>query len=300
MDTLGRNGRIFNIQQFSVHDGPGIRTIVFLKGCPLRCRWCCNPESQSPQPELAYDARKCIGTGECGLCIQRCDRNAMSGGEGGRLRLDRGLCTNCGVCGQVCPSKAIEMIGREMSVREVLGSVEGDFCFYSRSGGGLTLSGGEPLFQPDFAIELLKGAKAIGMDTAIETCGHVEWEVLDEAAAHTNTIIYDVKCIDSRKHREFTGISNDRILENFEKLCGKFPNIPKTVRTPVVPEFNDTREEIRAIAQFLEPFPNVKHELLAYHAFGESKYTFMGKPYRMSGAKPPDKDRMTYLRGFAQ
>ncbi len=288
-------GIIFNIQQFSVHDGPGIRTIVFLKGCPLRCRWCCNPESQNPQPELAFDPKKCIGMSECGLCL-RCGQNAVETLEDGKVRINRDVCTDCGTCAADCPSKALEMIGRQMTVEEALSAAEKDHCFYSRSGGGLTLSGGEPLFQPDFAIGLLKGAKRIGMDTAIETCGQVKWEILEEALRHVNTIMYDIKCIDSQKHKEFTGSSNPQILENFKALCAAFPNVSKVVRTPIVPGFNDDPVEIESISRFLKPFPDVKHEFLPYHRFGELKYELMGMPYLLTDIRPPDAEHMTSLR----
>jgi pyruvate formate lyase activating enzyme len=291
-------GIVFNIQQFSVHDGPGIRTIVFLKGCPLRCQWCCNPESQDPQPELALNVEKCIGTGECGLCL-RCSQKAIKVDAKGRAAIDRSLCTNCGACAEECPSKALELIGSKMSVREVLQAVEKDFCFYSRSGGGLTLSGGEPLFQQDFSIRLLKGAKAIGMDTAVETCGHIHWAVLEQACAFINTLLFDIKCMDSVKHKGFTGVSNALILENFKRACNLFPHIPKIVRTPVVPGFNDNALEIQSIAKFLRPFPNVTHELLPYHRFGEPKYTFMGKSSLLAEVKPPESTRMKELKRFA-
>lgn len=287
-------GFVFNIQRFSVHDGPGIRTIVFLKGCPLRCRWCCNPESQGAQPELAFDPRKCIGKDQCGLCL-KCERKAIET-AGAVLHVNRDKCTNCGICAEECPSGALELIGKQMSVREILDAVEKDTCFYSRSGGGLTLSGGEPLYQPDFAVELLKAAKATGMDTAIETCGHADWGHVAEASGFTGTFMYDIKCIDRNRHKEFTGLYNDRILKNFERLCREFPAIPKIVRTPVIPGFNDDPGEIEAISKFLLPFPNVQHELLPYHAFGEPKYALFGKSYGLAGTRTPDDIKMNLLR----
>lgn len=183
-----------------------------------------------------------------------------------------------------------------MSVLDVLTAVEKDSCFFFRSGGGLTLSGGEPLAQSDFAIALLKAAKSIGMDTAVETSGYVEWGVLEEASRHINTIIYDIKCVDPKKHKQFTGFANNRILDNFSRLCLAFPHIPKIVRTPVIPKVNDEPGEIESIARFIKSFPNVKHELLPYHAFGEPKYVFMGKHYKLSGVRPPSSERMTLLR----
>jgi pyruvate formate lyase activating enzyme len=202
-------------------------------------------------------------------------------------------------CAEVCPSRALETIGKQMSVSDVLTAVEKDSCFFSRSGGGLTLSGGEPLAQADFAVALLKAAKAIGMDTAVETSGYVEWGVFGEASRYIDTIIYDIKCVDPLKHQKFTGVSNYRILANFRKLCLIFSNVPKVVRTPVIPGFNDGPGEIESIARFLMSFPNVKHELLPYHSFGEHKYLFIGRQYKLTGVKPPTGERMTLLRDFA-
>jgi len=294
-----RTGIVFNIQHFSVHDGPGIRTIAFLKGCPLRCKWCCNPESQNPRPELAFDEKKCIGTGECGLCLQ-CPKNAVASGEAGKIRVLREFCDDCGECAGKCPSSALEMVGRKMSVREVLDVVEKDFCFYARSGGGLTLSGGEPFFQAEFAIALLKSAKSAGMDTAVETCGHVQWKVLKEALPYLNALMFDVKCIDSVKHQDFTGMSNELILENFRRICERFPGLSKTVRTPVIPGFNDDPQDIRMIADFIRPYTHVKFELLPYHRLGEPKYAFVGKACPLADLKSPDAERIQRLREIAE
>ena len=170
-DEPGRKGLVFNIQKFSLHDGAGIRTLVFLKGCPLTCRWCSNPEGQSFSPELAYNIEKCIGLTECDRCIGACGRNAVMRGENGRIRIERELCDQCGKCADVCPSRALEMVGRYMTPGEVVNTVEEDGGFYVRSGGGLTLSGGETLSQPEFACNILKTAKRRGLNTAVETSG---------------------------------------------------------------------------------------------------------------------------------
>ncbi len=293
-----QTGVVFNIQHFSVHDGPGIRTIVFLKGCPLRCRWCCNPESQDPRPEVTFDPKKCIGTAECGLCLQ-CPQGAVTADETGITGINRELCDNCGECAAKCPSRALEMIGSRMSVKEVLEAVEKDFCFYSRSGGGLTLSGGEPFFQGEFAVELLKNAKFNGMDTAVETCGHVPWEVLEKALPYVNAMMFDIKCIDPAKHEDLTGVSNRLILDNFARICRHFPRLSKTVRTPIIPGLNDDPEDIRKIVDFIRPFSGLKFELLPYHRFGEPKYTFLGKTYPLPGVSAPEEARMQRLRNIA-
>ncbi|MEW6663243.1 MAG: glycyl-radical enzyme activating protein [Bacillota bacterium] len=293
-------GCVFNIQQFSVHDGPGIRTIVFLKGCPLKCRWCSNPESQFSQPELAYNENKCIATHECGLCLQACSKGAIKEAESrNKVRVNRKLCINCGECAKVCPAKALEILGKYMNVKEVLKIIQEDTVFYARSGGGLTLSGGEPLLQAEFACELLKEAKSSGMDTAIETCGYTEWHNLEKVCGYLDTVFYDIKCIDSEKHKRFTGVSNDKILFNLKKLSRCFPRMPVIIRTPVITGFNDTEEDISAIIDFVKGVPNAKYELLPYHRFGEIKYHYLGREYPLEGARPPKDEQMKILRNIA-
>lgn len=291
------SGLVFNVQKFSVHDGPGIRTIVFFKGCPLRCQWCSNPESLYGQPELAYNKNNCIGTLQCGLCLQAC-RYGVIEDEEQKVGVNRELCMNCGACTKVCPSKALEVLGKYMHVNDVLKIVEEDSVFYSRSGGGLTLSGGEPLLQPEFACELLEKAKNRGLDTAIETSGYAQWQNIEKICQHIDTVFYDIKCIDSDKHKSFTNVSNERILHNFQKLCRSYPEIPVIVRTPVIPGFNDTKEDILAIINFIRGIPNVKYELMPYHRFGEAKYGYLGKNYPLMGVQSPTKEQMESLQSI--
>lgn len=288
-------GYTFNIQRYSVHDGPGIRTIVFLKGCPLRCRWCANPESQYLQPELAYNENKCIGTKECSFCFRACETGAIKE-QDGKIAVDRALCTNCGKCAEACPSKALNMYGKLMSVQEVLNLVEQDSNFYARSGGGMTLSGGEPVLQADFARGLLAEAKRRRINTAIETCGYADWDKVEKVCELADTILYDIKCIDSAKHKEYTGVSNEIVLENFQKLCRCFPGKSILVRTPVIPGFNDTEEDILAIIELIKDFPGVQYELLGYHRLGEPKYTYMGKEYPLHGVAPLSERRLADLK----
>lgn len=299
-DALGRRGLVFNIQKFSLHDGEGIRTLIFLKGCPLTCRWCSNPEGQSFSPELAYNIEKCIGLSECDRCIGACGRNAVSPGEDGRIRIDRKLCDQCGKCADVCPAKALEIVGRYMTAKEVVSAVEEDGGFYVRSGGGLTLSGGEPLSQPEFAFDILKTAKRRGLDTAVETSGICPWEVIETIGPYVDHIFYDIKCVDPLKHKQATGLSNEAILENYQKLRACFPLLPITVRTPVVPGFNDSVGEIESIKQFIQRsgLP-ARYELLSYHRFGESKYAKLGLTYKMHGIEPPGGARMKQLNKAA-
>lgn len=289
-------GLIFNIQKFSLHDGSGIRTLIFLKGCPLACKWCANPEGQSYTPELAYNPDKCIGEAECDRCRAVCDVGAIGLREDGKAEIKREMCTDCGKCVEACPSQALELFGKSMDVEEVIRIVEEDSRFYARSGGGLTLSGGEPVSQTEFVLELLKTARGRGIDTALETSGLCKWEDLERVCRHVNEVFYDIKTLDGQRHEEATGVGNVRILENLRRLCEAFPKMPITVRTPVVPDFNDSPEHIRTIVEFLDELPGpVAYELLPYHRFGEAKYDQLGKACPLKGLVPPSKKHMEDL-----
>jgi len=228
-------GLIFNIQKFSLHDGSGIRTLVFLKGCPLTCKWCANPEGQAYTPGLAYRPDKCIGTSECDRCRGVCEVDAIRCGEDGRVEIARELCTDCGKCVDVCPSKALELLGTSMSVDELIRVVEEDSSFYARSGGGVTLSGGEPLAQTEFVLEFFKKARARGIDTALETSGLCRWEDLEQACWLVNHVFFDVKALDRGKHEEGAGAGNERILENLGRLRERTSEFSKTLEGCVRP-----------------------------------------------------------------
>lgn len=277
---------VFNIQHYSLHDGPGIRTIVFLKGCPLRCRWCCNPESQSYDKEISYLENKCIGEKECGFCKNVCDEKAISFNE--KAIIDRDKCSNCLKCAKVCPSKAIKIEGKTYSINEVLDIVERDAIFYNHGNGGLTVSGGEPLTHGEFLVSLLKEAKKRRINTAIETCGCADYNTLFEAAKYLDTIMFDIKSMNGEKHKEFTGSDNKVILDNFTKLCKDYPKIHKKVRTPIIPGFNDNIDEIKAIINFIKDKPNVEYEPLKYHSFGKGKYKALGREYLLGDVKLSD------------
>lgn len=282
MVKLKDKGIVFNIQQFSLHDGPGIRTLVFLKGCPLKCQWCSNPESQSMHPELLFKQDDCLGGSVCGLCLPACPRMALKKDEGpdqeDRICLDRSLCDNCGVCTPVCPVGAVETAGREMTVDEVIREVQKDGAFHSRSGGGITVSGGEPIAQAGFVHTLFRACKAQLMDTAIETCGYANWENLEAAIIYADLIHYDIKTMDADLHKRVTGRSNGLILANLTRLSTRFTHKKIIVRTPVIPGVNDTEAAISAIRRFIQPLEAViDYQLMPYHRFGESKYAHLGK-----------------------
>lgn len=298
--NIHQKGIIFNIQKYSLHDGAGIRTIIFLKGCSLICRWCSNPESQELLPQLGYNPDKCLTTDECSRCGNVCPEDALSPRGDGRITIDWDLCTKCLKCSYACPTKALNVYGYEITVDEAVNRVEEDSMFYLRSGGGMTLSGGEPLFQGRFAISLLREARKRRIHTCIETCGNVSWAILEEAARYLNEVYYDLKVMDTAKHKEFTGFDNVLIKKNLERLTQQFPELPVKVRIPVIPGFNDSEEAILEILKFIEPMPNATHELLQYHRLGTPKYNYLGRSYPMENAAELSLHRFNELVAFAQ
>lgn len=293
-----QTGTIFNIQKYSVHDGPGIRTIVFLKGCSLHCDWCSNPESQNPEPQVACNRDKCLGTDKCTRCDGICANGAFGFAENGKIARLTEKCQDCEACVEACPTDALFTYGYKTTVDEVLKKVEEDSVFYSRSGGGLTLSGGEPLFQKDFALALLREAKKRRLNTCIETCGQVPWAVLREAAPLLDTIMFDVKHMDTKKHAEGTGAGNETILSNLRKLREEFPDRKVIVRTPIIPDFNDTPEDIRAIAEFVREI-GAEHEVLQYHRMGSPKYAYLGLEYPMGDIEKLNDEAFAELKNIA-
>ena len=282
-------GVLFNIQRYSLHDGPGIRTIPFFKGCPLSCKWCSNPESQRPQPELIFKKSDCI---RCGKCIEACKQQALS--VSNAFFIDRERCIQCGKCTQVCPTQALEMKGKRMTVADVMRELQKEENLYRRSGGGITLSGGEPLAQPDFARELLKACKEKGWHTAMETTGFTTPEVIADVFPYVDLALTDIKAINPAIHLANTGIENSQILENLLRISFLTKTI---VRIPVIPGVNDNPEEIHNIAEFARLMSNVDTlHLLPYHSFGENKYGLLGRIYPMGEADSIAESKMELLK----
>lgn len=300
MTTSSPTGIVVNIQKFSVHDGDGIRTVVFLKGCPLHCAWCSNPETQSFRPEHGFLPLRCISPAVCGRCLNACHTGAIHL-KNGVLCFDSSRCVQCMACVRQCPGQAHVTYGERWSVEDVLRKVEEDRLFYEHSQGGLTLSGGEALAQSEFALALLREARSRHIHTAIETCGHVSWKVLEEACRFLDQLLFDVKSADPQKHKMFTGVDNTLILQNLRLVTECFPDLPVTVRTPVIPGFNDTGDDIAAIRRLLPGASRLRYELLPFHRMGEPKYAALGRRYDYAGITPDSEydARMQELRRIA-
>ncbi len=275
-----KKGRIFDVQRYSVHDGPGIRTLIFFKGCRLRCQWCSNPESWLPNPQLLYDDSTCV---QCGACIEACSRQAVRR-AGQKIIIDRKICQGCGDCLDVCYYDARRIAGKQMSVDELIQEIEKDTIFYRNSNGGVTLSGGEVLTQADFAASLLKECKKVGFHTAIETCGLGPFSEIEKLLPYLDLVLYDLKHLDDEKHREQTGASNKEVLSNFKVLVRK--NVPIIPRIPLIPGLNDSREELENICSLLKESGLNKFDVLSYHRMGMSKYGELGYDYTLKKLTP--------------
>lgn len=287
------NGRIFDMQRFCTHDGPGIRTTIFLKGCPLHCAWCSNPESQLPSPQLLFHANLCKG---CGRCVEKCPSGAIRMKDG-QLSFDRSLCTDCGACAQACRYEARTMSGRTVSVDEVVEFARKDWRYYLESDGGVTFGGGEALMQPDFLREmLLRLHDGLGYHTCLDTTGFTSWEIFSSLLSHLNLILLDIKHMDDAEHKRLTGVSNQQILKNAKKL-GEI-HFPVLIRVPLIPRYNDTPKNVRALGAFLQGCGLTKVEIMPYHTYGLSKYTALGKTYANISGKPDVEGTVAGLKSF--
>ena len=279
---------VFNIQRFCLHDGPGIRTVVFLKGCPLRCAWCHNPESQLPRPELLFDERRCL---RCMSCVRACPKGALK--FKGELLVDEAKCDLCGLCERACPTNALTICGKWMSASEVMAEVLKDKVFYEKSGGGLTISGGEPTLQPEFALELSALAKSNNVSMTLETNGFCDYATFSRILDSVDLVLYDVKAVDEAKHVALTGAPNKPILDNLRLAVAKGANV--IVRIPVVPGVNVSRDDFDQFARLIAEIGVKRVDLLPYHKLGVAKYRMLRRPYRLV-AETPSSDFLNDFR----
>jgi pyruvate formate lyase activating enzyme len=289
----GASGWVFDVRRYSLHDGPGIRTTVFLKGCPLRCAWCHNPESQSPQPHLLYRTERCLG---CGACLEACPAGALER-RGDVIVTDPERCTTCGRCAQACPADAREVVGRHVRAVEVLEGVERDRPFFDESGGGVTFSGGEPLFQPAFLRSLIAGCQARGLHVTLDTSGHAATATVLEFGRAADLVLYDLKHMDSAAHEGGTGVSNHLILANLRQLVDAGADV--IVRVPLVPGFNDDAENLGRTARFVGSLGAVRLvQLLPFHTAAKGKHHRFALPYRAAATRTHTDAELSEIRSW--
>ena len=299
-------GTVYDIQGFSIQDGPGIRTTVFLKGCPLRCPWCHSPESQRFQAQLSWIAMRCVGVGKCGNCIDACAKrgitpgnsvkHAMTREEIQHVQLDRNLCDACGSCAAVCYPKALSICGVEYTVDDIINRVSKDIPFYENSGGGVTISGGEPLCQPEFTLQLLIRLKELGIHTALDTTGYVKYDIIARVLPYTDLFLYDLKHMNSDRHEAVIGVRNELILENARRLASDGGKIQ--IRIPVIPLFNDSPTDIKETGAFCKSLKEAVTviQLLPYHNLGVVKYQRIGGTEKVLEAASPSDEKIALLK----
>ncbi len=282
-------GIVFDIKRYSIHDGPGLRTTVFLKGCPLRCAWCHNPESQKLEPQIVYYKEKCIG---CLTCRDVCRFNAVDVSENG-ISINKN-CTMCGECAENCPTNALDIIGREYEAQELADEILKDELFFN-AGGGITISGGEPFVQKEFLFELLDIIKQRRIHIALDTTGYTDEELILKAAEYTDLFLYDLKHMDSLKHKQYTGVSNEKILNNLKSISAYGAKI--AIRIPIVPSINDSYENMKQTAEFISQLKGIiSVDLLPYHDMMADKYKRLKMPFLMGSIKKPEDEKMEELK----
>ncbi len=292
--SLNQKGLLFNIQRFSLHDGPGIRTSLFFKGCPLSCLWCHNPESINNQPELSFNLRKCIA---CNRCVEICSSGALQNDLKNGKKYDSLTCERCWLCVEECPANALVLQGKEYTVEEVMNEVLKDLPFYKQSGGGVTLSGGEAAQQFEFCLALLKSCKENQIHTALDTSGCISWNKLKQLLPFVDLVLYDLKHLDNQKHINLTGVSNQIILDNIIKIDKE--NIPVEIRIPIIPGYNDSEDNLRATANFINRLNNVSSVvLLGYHKLGLSKPWQFDKQRGLLDLESPGKERLEEIKSL--
>ena len=282
---------IFDIQRYSINDGPGIRTTVFFKGCPLKCLWCDNPESQSQLPQLFYFESLCS---RCQKCVSVCPNKAISVGPDESVITDHANCNACGTCTVICPNDARVITGKLMAIEEVMGIINQDALFYRNSGGGITASGGEAAAQSGFLTELFKQCQEAGIHTALDTTGHVRWETLQQILEFTDLVLLDIKNIDPKKHERITGIGNALILENARKIADSGKSM--WARFPLIPGCTDSDENIAAIGDFVLSLGLKQIDILPYHRLGVGKYKRLGLEYPLPEAKPYTEEQLQQIK----